>query len=718
MDTLDNTSFQTPLRAPAQTRQIQSPIETRAQLQLLTELKRRLDYAEMPDPGGDVDMTGGLAARQRRQYNLESYTSRPFPNQHDPIKYRHRIERSELAEQKRLRYGQGSMSSIRNKWENARGDSTKTAAANNYASYINNRINDGFVGRGRYRRNMGRRTYRGRGMYMAGAVRNISGRGSFWEDLKKGRRSIAKGARFVAANYGTAARYAAQGATMFGRPDIGTAIMASSTPITSIAGTIGGRGAYNTLFPELGPEPVQFESSDSEHGNLTVSGSEKVSDIFGNGKDQNGLVIPYSQFDIPLYPGNFEHFPRLAQHAQNFKEYEFVQLIFVYKSTIPPNWSTTNVTTGKIIMSTQMDVNRPQWSTYDDLYGQENKTEGLITGMSDNDRMHTHGVECDPKYLTTKGLKFVRTKGLDNNSDKKDYDLGRLSFGMFGTSSDISDEMVGELWVQYKVCFKNHRMYSSLGYSIPKSILKSSWAAPIALSYLSAPTCVSAAATWQDTLSFQTSPTTSLLTKTACVYNNIDFLVAVSEPSASIANPNPLNGRYAFWFGKYVTLTFPSSLRGDYNLKLCLTGNNLMPDGSSVNTTASDDQGVDLDVTTFTPLVTGTALLNYDMPEGSGWNTSIDPPELSQSAYKYVFALQGFQMECHLHLGQAVSTQENSVRLFIPIISSSDNQPNLATAMQVAAANYPSTVYLAAASLEVTQYNAQQLKGASGFPYE
>jgi hypothetical protein len=644
------------------------------------------------------------------QYQFQNYTPRSFPNQHDPIRRRHRMERSALADAKRARYGKGSISSLRSKYENAIGDSTKAVGALRMQNYINNRINDGFVGRGRYRRNMGRGRFRGRGMYTTNAVRNYTGRGSFYENLQKGQRTANKGVRFVAANYGNAAKYAAQGASMFGTPRI----MATSSPTTSMGSMLEGRGAYNTLFPELGPEPVQFETADSEHGNLTVSGSEKITDIFGSSLDQNGIVIPYTQFDIPLYPGNFEHFPRLAQHAQNFKEYEFVQLIFIYKSTIPPNWSTTSVTTGKIIMSTQMDVNRPEWTTYDDLYSQENKTEGLVTGMSDADRMHTHGIECDPKYLTTKGLKFVRTKGLPNNVDKKDYDLGRMSFGMFGTSTDIADKMVGELWVQYRVSFKNHRMYTSLGYGIPTTILKNVWPVPQRLWTEMTETATVTDQDWNNTLNFKDS---YLLKK--CVYNNIDFDASVSTlqvVNPDIATVNEETALSYVWC-KVVKLIFPSSLRGDYEISLNITGDNFIPSNESITTT--ENTAVTqryLQESNFIPLVTGTAQLNYDIAEGGPYIDSNTMPK-DESAFVYAINSNRISLKCHLHLGQAVSTQVNSVSLLVPVTASHLSHDTFILALLAANDTYSDDIRVTSACLSVSQYNAQQQKGVSGFEY-
>ena len=129
---------------------------------------------------------------------------------------------------------------------------------------------------------------------------------------------------------------------------------------------------------------TELDSVESEHGNLIVSGQEKIADIFGNdfktladGSKSTTECVPFTSFTVDLTPGNFEQFPKLAQHAANFKEYEWISMIFTYKSTLPQNWQTTDVTTGKVIMATEYNLKKPVWTTHGELAAQEQKLKVL-----------------------------------------------------------------------------------------------------------------------------------------------------------------------------------------------------------------------------------------------------------------------------------------------------------------------------------------------------
>jgi hypothetical protein len=420
-------------------------------------------------------------------------------------------------------------------------------------------------------------------------------------------------------------------------------------------------------------------------------------------------LVPFNSFEVDLFPGNFQTFPKLAQHAADFKEYEYVQLIFVYKSTLATNWSTNEVTTGKIIMATQMDVNRPSWTTYDELASQENKTEGLVTGVSDEDRMHTHGVECDPKFLTKKGLKFVRTKGLTGNADKADYDLGRTSFGIFGTGANLADRMIGELWVQYKVHFKNHRMYSMLGYNIPQKLSTRNIRTAI----------VPNSNTFTPPDGYAEIPVASLTDETLlkwwnpmrqCDFNNMDVELV---PSIGINQQLSSSSNYAYAHGWNLTFTFPSNLRGDYEIELHLHSPAASLAGNPTATGSASADSSLVPVTLPLPITTGTALLNHDIPtqdfqEYETW---------SQKAMTSNFSATTSQIKFHAHLGQAVSTEENSFTVFFPLCYTTTSVTSIQQGLALAIADPSYSLVLGSNQVRISQYNACQEIGTAGFPY-
>lgn len=625
-------------------------------------------------------------------------------NMRDPIRYRHRKERYTQSAARREKYGMGTMRDVQRRAAASRFD-PDSAAYNFYNNQIMNRLNEGFVGRGRYKR----RGYRGRGMYTSGMQGRgmytsgmqgrgmYRGRGSFWKKLRKG---VASTARWGSKNLDPLMNIGETGLTLAGQPGLAAGLASQKGNIKTGLKVIGGRGAYNTLFPELGPEPISFETSTSEHGNLCVSGSEKVFDVYGNsllpGEDPTSLqakCIPFTTIAVDLYPGNFEHFPKLAQHAADFKEYEFVQMIFVYKSTIAANWSTEAVTTGKVIMATQMDVNRPVWTTYDELAAVENKTEGLVTGTTDEDRMHTHGVECDPSHLTSKGLKFVRTKGLTGQADKNDYDLGRFQFGMFGSGANLADQMIGELWVQYKVVFKNHRMYSMLGLNIPQSI----WRKPLALTAGPGNTDNNYSEIWPQVLAFDDT--------NKCDFNNLDILLENTDVTS-------IQSATTSFMGVEKLITFPSNLRGDFELEIQYCGTGLLVNPASsygASPLYSTTTQKPMQYWNYVPTLTGTVQLNYDFPISSTTDNSITASSSDQSSDVILMSDSMVSLRYHVHLGQATSTQENTMTVFVPFYLMSSGAGVIG--------NEDLQQEFRGSALVLKQYNACQLIGSSGFPY-
>lgn len=505
------------------------------------------------------------------------------------------------------------------------------------------------VGRGAYRR----RRKRTRGAYYANQV---AGRGSFWN---KGLQAARKGASWVRKH-----QHNIKAVGMAINPEITMATDAFLKRTGAGKGAIRmlGRGAYNSLFPmETEGQLTEFDQVQSEHGNLIVSGQEKIADIFGNDyvRDSNGdvigtegvdgtaTVVPFTSFVINCTPGNFEQFPKLAQHAANFKEYEWISLIFTYKSTLPQNWQTTDVTTGKIIMAPEYNLKKPVWTTHGELFAQEQKVEGPVTGITKNERTHTLGVECDPKMMTTRALKFVRTKGLEPDEEQQDYDLARVSFGMFGTNKALANQMIGELYVTYQVHFKTHRQYSMLGYNIPQTIkynnFKGSDAGQLewTANGSTAPTTL-----WNQLFDF----TQEGISRKLC-YNNIDFLLSSTIISW---NDDAETWRYD---GLSLEFTFPSALKGNYEIEINLVGQRLIPDDEVMDPDL--DGGVHWSDQQLDPSVLGTCLVNKDFPSEQ---------DNDQKGTSATFSARKAVIRAHIHLEQATSAQENVFKIRLPLL--------------------------------------------------
>jgi hypothetical protein len=383
----------------------------------------------------------------------------------------------------------------------------------------------------------------------------------------------------------------------------------------------------------------------------------------------------------------------LAQAGVNFSEYEIIGMVFVYKSTIQTNWTTETVQTGKAIMATEYDVSQPEWTTHGELMRDEHHTEGLLNGVTVEDRVHYHGIECDPRKLTSKGLKFVRTQGLEEGKDLKDYDLARFSLGIFGSAQSMADIPIGELWVQYKVLFKSHRQYSALGLSIPHSISRNITQTDLgtvnsAEEYLALGYAVS---NFNEDMSF----------------NNISFKV---ERLPNVTKY--LNSKAAYCAS--IKITFSSQTSGDYKIQWRADGTNF----PSWNLGFNDTTPSILPMQELIPVTGGILQLNQDSPVVSTVEYAHDT---HQSNVEIYHTRNGVFCETRIHTSEATSVEDNTVTLFLPVaiaVASDaegaaltiDNFPNL-----VDTATLESTVY--SCSLDVQQYNAHGKFGSTGLPF-
>lgn len=154
-----------------------------------------------------------------------------------------------------------------------------------------------------------------------------------------------------------------------------------------------------------------------------------------------------------INPGNAYTFPWLSTIANNFEEYQFVQLIFEFRSTSSDALASNNTQLGVVIGCTDYNVAHqpfPDKSTMDNY-------EYCISGKPS--LSWKYPVDCNPKHNVAGGRLYV-TNALDlaalNNSaqtgllqDPKMYFLGAFQIATSGFQTAMTS--VGELWVHYKV---------------------------------------------------------------------------------------------------------------------------------------------------------------------------------------------------------------------------------------------------------------------------
>lgn len=173
----------------------------------------------------------------------------------------------------------------------------------------------------------------------------------------------------------------------------------------------------------------------ANHGTITFSHREFIADI----KSTTGFVNQ----SFPINPGNSTLFPWLSTVAKNFEQYEFLGLIFEFKSTSATAVGSVNTGLGTVIMATDYDVLD---SKYADKRAME-VSEFATSAAPYNSQVHP--IECDPKQNVMRQL-FIQAGNVVANypDDPRFSALGNFQIA---TSGMQAVSTIGELWVSYHI---------------------------------------------------------------------------------------------------------------------------------------------------------------------------------------------------------------------------------------------------------------------------
>lgn len=223
-----------------------------------------------------------------------------------------------------------------------------------------------------------------------------------------------------------------------------------------------GRGAYatNHIIQDSGAtaSAVVPRFSTSDVTQITLSNREYIRDIYA--------PLVTSAFDVQnwsLNPGLADSFPWLSQLAINFEEYEIIQLIYTFKSTVA-DFASASGQVGQIVMATQYNPNSDPFADKEEMMlydgGMSCKTtESLV-----------HGIECDPAKNAGAAQKYIRAGTLPPTEDLKNYDLGRTSLAVINCPSTYAGQQLGELWVSYTVKLRKPKFASGNAYNIRRDV--------------------------------------------------------------------------------------------------------------------------------------------------------------------------------------------------------------------------------------------------------
>jgi len=200
----------------------------------------------------------------------------------------------------------------------------------------------------------------------------------------------------------------------------------------------------NSFLQTQNGRPASFQKS-RQGSDLIITHEEFITDVTS--------TTLFHKNSYLLNPGNAELFPFLSKIAVNYEEYEFLGLVFTYKSTSATAVGSTNTGLGTVVMATDYDA-------YDDNFVDKRTMEAAEYSNSAapcTDLLHP--VECDSRRNVLRRLYVSPSTHVSQlEGDARMYTPGITSIATVGMQSAST---VGELWVSYNVRLSRPMLESS-----------------------------------------------------------------------------------------------------------------------------------------------------------------------------------------------------------------------------------------------------------------
>lgn len=294
------------------------------------------------------------------------------------------------------------------------GSSWKTATPQQRAY----RKDTGFTGRGKYK-----------------------GNGGFFSDLESiGNRFITKGIPNLINAGNMVKSFAGKGIYT------GHGAYGSTSDVTHSNNLVSGTNGTTGSIPSM-------TSAGDETGAVFIQHREYITDVYG----------PTTSFNIQSYsinPALQSSYPWLSQLASNFDEYEFVQLVYEFRSTTTDIGNSTNGQCGTVIMATNYNAAAPAFTD------KQQMMEYAHAHSCKTTEHMVHGVECDKSKTALSSVLYTRASPLVGQEDLKTYDHGNFQFAIANSPSGFANNPIGELWVYYKVMLRKPKLFVTRGLEI------------------------------------------------------------------------------------------------------------------------------------------------------------------------------------------------------------------------------------------------------------
>lgn len=201
-----------------------------------------------------------------------------------------------------------------------------------------------------------------------------------------------------------------------------------------------GRGAYGS---NVGVGTNDLFSSDDKD-DIIISHSEFLTTITPT---SSSFETPYSAV---INPGLQSFAPMLAQIAQYYEEYEMLQLVFEFKSTVVDG---NDNAAGTVMMATQYNPTNTIFASDAALDNYAHSCAGKVTDSL------LHGVECQERATGQARFEYVRTGAVPAGQDPKSYDLAVFQISTLGAFANLQ---IGRLYAHYKVRLSKLKLLPSV----------------------------------------------------------------------------------------------------------------------------------------------------------------------------------------------------------------------------------------------------------------
>lgn len=216
--------------------------------------------------------------------------------------------------------------------------------------------------------------------------------------------------------------------------------------------------AYNSLIDpgsnrtdNGGPH---VETADDGSGDLIVTHMEFLKDLKSTG------VNFHTMAKVQINPGLKESFPVLANFAQFFEEYTFIQLVLAFDSTLTES---NAAAAGTIMISPVYNASSIVAQGKGDIENNGQTVTAVVSGRS------FAGFECDELKNRDKDDMYVR--GTEVSLDqRKLFDVGYFQVASTGIPADLN---VGSLRIAYKVRLSKLRIQSNIPVSLGSGVTAS-----------------------------------------------------------------------------------------------------------------------------------------------------------------------------------------------------------------------------------------------------